>query len=353
MVAIYFDKAFIKYFGERTDLSDQVINDFFCQFIKKIRGVQIIVNIDSLNELNELILNNEYYSLISEIASIQLSDFKSQLSDETFCSDGAITKLFFVENCDENELQTSLGYYFISNTSLKDKWKVFLTDREDNELIIKSNPDPSEMGIFRSWKDLNQFSHTIKNILVFDLYVMANKKNQSIVKNILPCITQLLAYNKGKADDLTIFTKDLPDNNKKAKELQGIWEEDDFKTSFNYLKPLTTQINNIAFVKYDETKNLKADSEHNRFILTNYFFIRLEAGINIFKDNAIGKVNHRDTIKFDSLLKNRIRNIAMDALRNIKQYTTQLNQKDTKVIGPGKLLEHYYFSPTLNCRFLK
>lgn len=349
MVGIYFDKAFIKSFGERTDLSHPVVHDFFNQFIKKIRGVKVYLNIDSLNELNDLIHTNEFIYLLSEISPINLSEFRPDILNKEFFNDGPITKLFFVENCDENHLQNVHGCYFISNKSLKEKWKIFLSDREDNELIIKSNPKPSEIGIFHSWKDLNLFAHKIKNILVFDLYVMVNKKNQMINKNLLPCITELMSKDN-IIEELTIFTKELGCN-KKKNELHGLWQENDLNNSTALLSTLSGKIQNISFVKYDETKNISGDSEHNRFILTNYFFIRVEAGFNVFKDKT--GVNNRDTIKFDSLLKNRTRNIVIEALKNIKQYTLNLKQKDTKAIGPGQTLEHYYYSPQLNCKFLK
>ncbi len=350
MISIYFDQEFIELFGKRSDLSDPVVFDFFNQFIKKIRGIKIFVNIDSLDEVKELVMNNEMYSLISEIAPIKLSNFKDQLSNPEFYKDGSITKLFFVENCDENELQRKNNYHFISNKTLTEKWKLFLSDREDSELIIKSNSQPSEEQVFRSWADFNFFAHKIKNILVFDFFVMGNKTNQKIEKNLLPCIKELIKNNKVNVEDLTIYTKELANNSKKKKERQGLWEESDFTLSFKLLESLRTGVNNISFIKYDESKNIGADSEHNRFILTNYFFIRVEAGLNIFKDN--GNVNNRDTIRFDSIFKNKTRNIVVEALKNINKYTSQLKEKDDGVIGQGKKLEHYNYFPLLNCPFL-
>jgi hypothetical protein len=350
MVAIYFDKEFLRLLSDRNDHAGPVIYDFLNQFIKKIRGVKVFINLDSLEELNEAILHNEYYYFISEISSPLLLNFKARLSDSTFFEEGSITKLFFVENCNETELQEKYNYHFISNNTLIEKWKLFLSDREDSELVIKSNPDQSKKGVFHSWEDLNLFAHKINNIIVFDLYVLVNKKDQKINKNVLPCLKELIKGSKDKVKELTIFTKDLADNSAKKREVQGIWQVDDLKNTFDYLEPLYKQIKDISFVKYDETKNAKTDSEHNRFILTNYFYIRLEAGINIFKEN--GKVNNRDAIKFDSILKNRTRNIVIEILNNLKMYSSHLKQKDTKAIGPGQLLEHYYFYPSLKCGFL-
>ncbi len=350
MVALYFDKEFVRLFSQRKDHASPLVYDFLNLFIKKIRGVQVFLNFESLEELEKQILINEYYYLISEISPPRLMNFKNQLLDTSFYEKGAITKLFFVENCDELTLQEINNYYFISNSTLIEKWKLFLSDREDSELVIKSNTKQGDIGYFHSWEDFNKFTHKIKNILVFDLYVLSNKKDQKIHNNILPCLRELIKDTKGNIKELTIFTKTLADNSIKKKELQDIWQTNDFIKCSDYLQTLYSSINTVSFVKYDETKNTKADSEHNRFILTNYFYVRLEAGFNIFKEN--GKVNNRDTIKFDSILKNRTRNIVIEVLKNLKLYSSQLKQKDTRAIGPGNVVEHYYFYPTLNCKFL-
>lgn len=350
MIALYFDKEFVTLFNERKDHADPVIYDFIYYFIKRVRGVELFVNFDSLEELKELILKNEYFNLLSEISSPQLMNFKGQLLSTSFYEKGAITKLFFVENCDETVLQEKYNCYFISNNSLSDKWKLFLSDRDDGELVIKSDANPVETHVFHSWADFNYFSHKVQNILVCDLYVLTNKKDQKIRNNIVPCLNELIKDTNGKIKDLTFIAKSLADTSTKKKELQDIWQDDDINITTKYLEPLLKSINHISFVKYDDTKNTKADAIHNRFILTNYFFIRLEAGFNIFKDN--GKVNHSDYIKFDSVLKNRTRNIVIEVLKNLKLYYSQLKQKDTRAIGPDNVLDHYYFYPELKCRFL-
>ena len=100
----------------------------------------------------QLINNDEFYLGLSEVSSPKILDFKEDFSNLNFFANGAVSKLFFVEDCPEQELQESYKYYFISNKTLKQKWTLFISDHEDNELIIKSNPGPSEKGVFRSWK---------------------------------------------------------------------------------------------------------------------------------------------------------------------------------------------------------
>ena len=293
--------------------------------------------------MQELIENNELYSLLSDINSPICLNFYDRLNDSSFYKEGSITKLFFVEDCNEHQLQNESGYYFISNQTLKEKWKLFLSNHQDRELLIKSNPGPEETGVFRTWSDMSLFKHKTKNILLFDLYAMANKKNQRIENNLLPCILQLIKNTDGGPDELTIFTKELGQN------LKNFWIESDVNQLTEYLKPLQNRIKNINFIKYDVTRNLQTDQEHNRCILTNYFYIRFPAGFNVFKEN--GDVNHRDEIQFDSILKNRTRQFVKELLNNLKQYTLQLKQKDFGVDNSGKVIEQYYYYPNLECRF--
>lgn len=345
MVALYFDVAFLNEFERREDKFDSIVYDFSTQFLKSIRGVEVYLNLDSLEQLQKLINTSEVYWELTEINSPKILNFMEELSNPEFFRQGKIAKLFFVENIDEEKLQEESGYYFISNQTLKEKWKLFLSNREDSQLLVKSDPGLDEAGIFRTWSDLNLFKHKIKNILVFDLFAMANKKNQRVKDNLLPCISQLIKNTKGGSDELTIFTKDLGQN------IKNFWVENDVNALSEQLKPIHTRIKTISFVKYDGTKNFITDKEHNRCILTNYFYIRFPAGINIFKENS--KVNHRDEIHFDSILKNRTRKFVTEFISNLKKYTLQLKEKDTGVDNSGKVIEHYYYYPKLECSFLR
>ena len=42
----------------------------------------------------------------------------------------------------------------------------------------------------------------------------------------------------------------------------------------------------------------------------------------------------------------------MEVLKNLNLDSSQLKQTDTRAIAPGKVADHYYFYPNLNCRFL-
>ncbi len=344
MVALYFDFKFLEGFATRDDKMDPVVYDFYFQFFRRIRGVEVFINIESSKEIQKLIDTNEFYWHLSEINSPVSLSFKERLLDPEFYKKGAISKFFFVEDCDEEKLQNEFNCYFITNKSLRDKWQLFLSNREDRELLVKSNPHPKEIGVFRSWKDLDRFKHKASNILVFDLFVMANKKNQEVKYNLLPCITQLFNDTKGIDGELTIITKDLNQNR------ENFWLEKDVRQLVHQLSPIHSRVTNINFMKYDKTKITSTDQEHNRCILTNYFYIRFPAGINVFKSN--GKVNHRDEITFDSILKNSTRTFVKELLKNLKDYRSNLKQTYIGIDGRAQRIEHYYFYPSSNCRYL-
>ncbi len=348
MVAIYFDRQFIERFQQRNDHDNPVIYDFLNHFIKKIRGVKVYVDLNTVEELQNKTQENEFYWIISEIGQLKLIKYNECINSIDFYKSGPITKIFFVERPEEDELQKKYGHFFISNNSLIDKWKVF-TDREENEMLIKSNPRKDETGVFKGWKDLSLFKHVANNILLFDLYALTNKKDQRIDKNILPCLLELIRHNS--IVDLTIITRQLPLNPKKQRDIQDLWIKDDFSIISEHIKPIVGSVKNFSLVKYEESKNIKADSEHNRYLITNYFFIRLEAGFNVFKDN--GEVNNRDSIKIDSIFKNRVRNIVAEAIKNLKTYISSLKQMEERAIGPGKVVEHYFYHPYLKSRYLK
>lgn len=344
MVALYFEWEFLQKFEERTDKMDPIVYDFYYHFLRKIRGVEVYINVASIEELQKLITTNEVYSLISEISSPIILNFKERLQDKHFYREGSISKLFFIESKDEESLQNGCNFYFISNATLKNKWELFLSNRDDSELMIKSNPSPDEIGVFRSWTDLNLFKHKTRNILVFDLYVLANKTGQRISDNLLPCISQLIKNTNGGPDELTIITNDLNQNKK------NYWFQKDIDQLSVHLTPLQKRIGNINYIKYDKTKVSRIDPEHNRCIVTNYFYIRFPAGLNVFKENK--EVNHRDEIRFDSILKNRTRIFVKELLSNLKQYTSSLKQIDTGVDDSAQSIKHYYYYPNSKSRFL-
>lgn len=344
MVALYFDLKFLERFATRDDKMDPVIYDFYCQFFKRVRGVEVYINIESSEEIQALISSNELYWHLSEINSPVSFNFNERLNDPEFYEDGAVSKFFLVEDCDEEQLQNQFNCYFISNKSLKEKWRLFLSDREDRELLVKSNPEAEETGVFRSWKDLDKFKHKASNILVFDVYVMANKKNQEIKDNLVPCISQLIKNTKGGAKELTIFTRELNQNQ------QNFWLKPDGDRLLSHLSPLSSRIQKINFIKYETTRIKGGDLEHNRCILTNYFYLKLPAGINVFKSN--GQVNHRDEITFDSILKNSTRKMVKELLKNLKEYKNKLKETSIGIDDKARRIEHYYYFSNTCCRYL-
>ncbi|OYU56709.1 MAG: hypothetical protein CFE25_05645 [Chitinophagaceae bacterium BSSC1] len=349
MLALYFDKEFIRKFELRNDLNCEVLQDFYNSFLRKIRGVEVYVNATDIDEVISFANNNEFYNHLSEIATIRVIDFVKHLHDKNFYCQGAKSKIFFLENENENELQTQFNQLFISNNTLKEKWCIFQNAYDFGELIIKSKPDPNDKIYLHSWKDLEYFIHPIRNLIFFDLYILGNKDNQKIKDNILPCLMTLLGKNNPDNVEIKIFTSNLPRTNFKLDDKTPIWLLDNIKTALSFLNDLNKKTNRISLIKYDKTK--VETPEHDRFIITNYFYIEVGSGFNIFKTNK--DVNHSSSIKFNSILINKYRKLAKQKIEVLNEYTSKLKHKDSRATGPGSIIEHYLYYPEGNHQIFK
>lgn len=345
MIALYFDYDFVDLLNERDDSQNLIINDFLNQFLRKIRGVEVFVNFSSLDELKDRVLRNLFWNYISEIGPIKLLDFKPLLDSSKFYKKGALTKILFVESCDENQLQKSYSSIFISNSSLLTKWPLFMSNRDDSELLIKSTPSSDEHNVFKSWADLNSFAHPIRNMILVDFYIASDKANQRISDNLIPLIKSLLTANSRKANDLAIITKDLASTINSGSNVS--WTLSDIEQSLKSLSQLQILLDKIEFINYNSSK-VTTDPEHNRYLITNYFMIQTQAGFNIFKSKK-GIINKRDRISFHSLLNNRTRNEVKEITDNLKTYCKKVDSESKNYKGETE----YFYLPPLQSRFLR
>lgn len=320
-MTIYVDKVFFEEFGKRDDLENEVVEDFYKKFLRKVRGAEILINLSSIKELKDLSEKNRFYIDLLEInPGITIkSNWKDEVIEKNNIHVGNPIKVFLLSNTDNCEdLEKRYGYLFINNNNLIEKWSPVRWDREITTLAPGNND--VQFG-FSSWSRLGKEKHPFTELLILDLYILGDKFNQRIEDNIIPLIKSLLPDQNLSARVLkvTIIT------NHKEIAMLGITLE-----RINRLIPNIE----LCIIHYDYkfAPNNNFVGEHDREIYTNYLKFECGAGWNIFKTN--GRVNHRTTITIQSMVRNDVRNASAEAWKNLNEYRNKIKDGDQRVI-PG------------------
>ena len=272
MISIYVSHKFIEEFQIRDDLTNDVIFDFQKHFLKKIRGINVIVETD-YNSIENLINEDEFYNDLSEISGISCDKtWLDKLEDESFLYRGDLSKVFLLGNdVDCDELVSRFNLLFINNINLETLWSQVRTDRDISEMI-PSNVNENEFS-FNNWSKLSNFKHPFHSLLISDLYILGDKSNQKIEDNLKPMLQNFSEFNCNREYELVIISKEMlkPRNIlnpvEKIEEVYQLINKDKCK-----------------LIYYDETKKASL-KEHDRQILTNYMIFDCGAGWNIFKQN--------------------------------------------------------------------
>lgn len=320
-MTIYIDRIFFEEFSKRDDLENEVIEDFYKKFLRKVRGVEVLINLSSINELKTLSQQNRFYNDLLEInpATTINCNWKYEIIDNNNLHIGNPIKVFLLSNADDCEyLEERYGYLFINNDNLIEKWSPVRWDREVTKMTPGSRDD--EYG-FNSWSRLEKEKHPFTELMILDRYVLEDKSNQRIIDNVVPLIKSLLNnhHSTTRAPKITIITK-----YREPKKLGEV---------LNRLNGLIPNIE-LGIIHYDKkyAPNKNFIDEHDREIYTNYLKFECGSGWNIFKVN--GRVNHRTTITIQSMLRNDVRNASVEAWKNLKEYKNRIKDGDQIVI-PG------------------
>lgn len=319
MISIYVSHTFIDEFQGRKDLSSDIVNDFRKLFLKRIKGVEVTVDIE-FSKLEKLITEDEFYNDLSEISGIKCDDsWVNKLEDEAFLYKGNLSKLFLLGNAiDCDNLVSKYNLLFINNNNLETLWHQVRIDREISEMT-PCNANENDYS-FDNWLKLSNFKHPFHDLLIFDLYLLCDKSNQKIESNLKPMLQSFSAFTQNGEYQLTIISKEILKPNAVNNPVEKI---EDVYQMINRT--------NCKLVYYDETKaTLK---EHDRQIITNYMVFDCGAGWNIFKEK--GGVNTSTKIIGRSIFRNDAKNSANNALQNFKSYYATIKEKKIQVLIPG------------------
>jgi hypothetical protein len=298
---IVIDKGFLQsFFTFNSSERHKPIYDDFVQFIRKLEpGFTLVSNFSSLSELFEQATINPLLEIIIEKApKLELiEDFEQALKQQDYYENSCSLKLCLVEfsSKDCSTLENTFGYSFISGESMAYKWKSYFSKREDLERIISPDTEIDADKRFDSWKTLEQYKHPLNSVVIVDKYILSDKSNQPIDKNLKPLLINLLPKKKTAMQiDITIIAEQEERNQRKEPlKFKAIF--DDLEAFLNREFP-ENRIN-LSIVKFSKDLLHKLPKEgfriHDRRIITNYFCFKTGIGFNLFDKK--GRVEDSDS----------------------------------------------------------
>lgn len=326
--------------------------DFEYFLKKRAKGFVLSTDFSNKIELFAAFQDNPLWEYVSDNSDNYTFDtaLNDSIENSTFYARNSVFKLFCTTKTDVEckDLEEKYGYMYLNINTLKDKWALFQSDRDDASLAIDTTSNPR----FDNWAAIQAFKHPIRSMIISDLYLLDNSqtpptdpnkvdKTQPLDKNLYPLLLnlledvalenplELLLLVKKSAIDTQNRIPFLPafPNNKLQK--MGKEIETFFQDNFTKLKV------NLTIVHY--TGSLQPnEKEHDRGIYTNYFFFEIGAGINLF--NSSNQLRNRSTLNTHFLLKLPGKNIGFSGLRSFRDYI------DSVVISHGATSLDYFYN---------
>lgn len=280
---IFLDKEFVRNFWSVSWNKEAVLEHFKIQFLRNTNGATIFTNYSSLEEINE---NDEDTFFLEELfEGVPKMEFDINLSDKKKLVEQSIKggfKIFFIEQDDKlnGQLETELGYEFVSSKTINNKWERHFKNRS----IIKTlslAPDKNDPDIFSAWSDLEFVSETPNNsILLIDKYILSDNSTNRLRENLFPLLKSILPKGSEAPLYLTIISGEILSTRKnmpcieRAKEVYR--QVHSFLAQYKYSKVVLTIINNDKDF-YPEKFDM-----HDRVIYTNNYYLKSTKGWDLF-----------------------------------------------------------------------
>ncbi|GAB3557853.1 hypothetical protein [Spirosoma fluminis] len=316
---IYIDRDFVKEVDEKQLAFDRDpdLQDFY-RFLTKLQGVDIITNYDSLDELEKVVDSSPFWLRLYDgtVIPIIRKDFCNEIGKSSFYENSTGFKLFFVERDDVDALSRNFGLLYINSSNLLKIWRYFSDERDDLALPITDNPDCDPK--FDNWSYLRNFTHPFNSIILCDRYVLQSE--QDFEANLFDLFKCLKCYNLPHLNVIIIS------------ELMGVeWEGVNKKIVHNDLDKYARAIENrligqqrikqlnFNVTKLDGNKQRNFYREHDRSLITNYWYINPQNSFNFFDRRNHKKLVVRSNIDFRFVFRKSIRNLLKERLRVISE----------------------------------
>ncbi len=329
------ENAFLEHFFVEYDMSNSTEFDFHHFLTVKARDFNLVTDFTDFDSLEMEVLENPIWeTLIEKLPLIVFEpNLQTEIAQDTFYNQDSIFKLFCTTKSDTEckDLEDKYGYTYLNINTLKNKWAVYQSDRDDNPMPIDTTSSPR----FDNWMKLQTFKHPIRTMVIFDKYLFVNQVNQDINQNLLELFKNLIpdvalnqpleilflvakevngSKNIDKNNRLSSITTTTTSNDRII--LMGQHIESFFVTNYH---DLTVK---ISIAHYDKADDPTTDKEHDRGIYTNYFFFEIGAGINLF--DSSNALRNRSTFNAHFLLKLPGKNVAFSGLRSFRDYITNV-----------------------------
>lgn len=257
----------------------------FRKFLSDVRSVKLVIDV-SLESSKDYANNNPLYEFL--IDSIVDYCFLPELTLETirpYLSEF----VFGVVNTELEKDLRKLGYPSISKDTFHD-WKIYDTQGERKDWEVSDQE--SEFTI-SSWSKLGLIKHPWNSLFILDYYMLAEKwDNQK--KGWAALIDQILENEstKGYITIVPLISAVKDSFGKKANITPN--ERDDlinkvkqnFHSQIAHHRTKGKKIKScIALMKED--KKIEKTTIHDRYLITNGFYIESGTGFNLFGSNSL------------------------------------------------------------------
>ena len=345
-MTIFLDKEFVRNFWSVSWSKDAVLEHFKTQFLLNTNNAIIFTNYSSLEEIAE----NEEDTFFLEVLFEDVPDMEYNInfSDKDVLieqSNKGGFNIFFIEQDDRSngQLESELGYEFISSNTINEKWGRHYKNRS----IVKTTslfPNDNDPDILNSWKDLKFLSEVPNNsIILIDKYILSDNYNNRLKDNLFPLLESILPNKLNSPLYLTIISKEILSSRYHIpiiERVERVYQQiHSFLAKYKHLEVVLTIINN------DNSFYPKGMELHDRLIYTNYYYLMSSKGWDIFNKNGRRIGNSRVNIEFN------FQRFQMKELRGhfkiIKEYLKELRNSNVN----STVFKHYpaeIHNPLLN-----
>ena len=337
---IYIDREFVKCVDEqRFAFSEDLDLQDFYRFITKLQGVDVITNYESLDEFEKIVDTSPFWLKLYDgtfSPTIQ-KDFCHALSKSSFYAGSTGFKLFFVERDDVEVLSHQFGLLYVNSSNLLKVWKLFSDEREDLALPITENTDCNPR--FDNWSYLRHFTHPLNSIILCDRYILQNK--QDFEANVFDLLKCLKCYNLPQLNILLISELIGSEKQPDGKWIKVDNDINDYGELIRnrLIGPQKIKKLNMSVIKLTNTKQKDFYREHDRSLVTNYWYINPQNSFNFFDATSQRKLIVRSNIDFRFVFRKQVRNLLkerMAVINDIVQHTTDSSTMKKVYISGGE-----------------
>lgn len=275
---LYIENNFLDDFY--ADYNDEPVKEIVKNIIIGYGRKRVFINFD-INDFEKLENENEFFALISNISSPNPID---SIEEHLFLNSDFDQTIIFMNNTQE----------WFSDAERKGALCFSFDNYEERikEIIDKLHFKIDLSENFEDWSFSSNYNYLKFNkISILDGYILTNKKNQEMNKNIIPLLKGILYLKNNENHKIEFLSKDIIDIDKFKKENRNLGYfasiEKIEKLKKKKASKLYTKLNsyfanyNVRFSIIMNNLIRNAFDFHDRIILTNFSLLECGKGFNL------------------------------------------------------------------------